>query len=60
MFIGLFGLLVALVSQFGNLAVFGVGLAGLMQSVGMPLSNGHGVKQAVGNFMEGREDFFEN
>ena len=63
-FIGLFGLLVALIGQFGNLAAFGGGLAGLMKSVGMDIFGStlmsHGVKQAVGNFMGGREDFFEN
>merc|ERR1712236_51999 len=54
MFTGLFGLLVAL---------FGAGLTTLMRSVGMfiissalmPIS--HGVKQTVGMFMGGGEDF---
>ena len=65
-FIGLFGLLVALIGQFGNLAAFGGGLAGLMKSVGMAIVSStlmppsQVVKQAVGNFMGGREDLFEN
>merc|ERR1712096_211134 len=56
MFIGLFGLLVALIGQYGTLAVFGSGLAELMKRVGMfivssalmPIS--HGVKQSVGRW----------
>merc|ERR1712215_463040 len=65
MFIGLFGLLVALIGQFGTVAVFGAGLTTLMRSVGMfiissalmPIS--HGVQQAVGMFMGGGEDFVD-
>merc|ERR1712002_1182256 len=63
MFIGLFGLLVALIGQFGTVAVFGAGFTQAMRSLGMfivssalmPIS--HGVKQAVGMFMGGGEDF---
>eukprot|EP00092_Neocalanus_flemingeri_P035352 GFUD01038465.1.p1 GENE.GFUD01038465.1~~GFUD01038465.1.p1 ORF type:complete len:167 (+),score=39.56 GFUD01038465.1:35-535(+) len=65
MFIGLFGLLVALIGQFGTMAVFGAGLTQVMKRVGMfivtsalmPIS--HGVKQSVGMFMGGGENFVE-
>ena len=65
MFIGLFGLLVALVGQFGTISVLGAGFTQFMRSIGMfivssalmPLT--HGVKQSVDKFMNGGEDFVE-
>ena len=65
MFIGLFGLLVALIGHYGTVAVLGTGLGQLMKRLGlfivskalMPLS--HGVQQAVGMFMGGGEEFVE-
>merc|ERR1711881_666667 len=49
MFIGLFGLLVALIAHFGSLGMF------ILSSALMPIS--HGVKQSVEFFMKGPEDF---
>merc|ERR1712203_495460 len=57
MFIGLFGLLVALIAHFGTLTVLGAGFSQAARSLGMfivssalmPIS--HGVKQSVGFFM---------
>ena len=65
MFIGLFGLLVALVGQFGTISILGAGFTQFMRSIGMfivssalmPLT--HGVKQSVDKFMKGGEDFVE-
>ena len=63
MFIGLFGLLVALVGHFGTIALLGTGMGQFVKRLGlyivtkalMPL--GHGVQQAVGMFMGGSEEF---
>ena len=63
MFIGLFGLLVALIGQFGTVTVLGAGFTQAMRQLGMfilssalmPLA--HGVKQSVGKFMKGSEEF---
>merc|ERR1712227_1084568 len=65
MFIGLFGLLVALVAQFGTASLLGVGFTQAIRSLGMfiissalmPLSLG--VKQSVKGFMGGSEDFVD-
>ena len=65
MFIGLFGLLVALIGQFGTVTVLGAGFTQAMRQLGMfilssalmPLA--HGVKQSVGKFMKGSEEFVD-
>merc|ERR1712183_64370 len=65
MFIGLFGLLVALIGQFGTMTVFGGGLTVLMRRVGwffistalMPIS--HGIKESVNMLMETTEEAVE-
>merc|ERR1712025_1444268 len=65
MFIGLFGLLVALIAHFGTLTVLGAGFSQAARSLGMfiissalmPIS--HGVKQSVEFFMKGSEDFVD-
>ena len=65
MFIGLFGLLVALIAHFGTLTVLGAGFSQAARSLGMfiissalmPIS--HGVKQSVEFFMKGNEDFVD-
>lgn len=65
MFIGLFGLLVALIGQFGTMSVFGGGLTILMRRVGwffistalMPIS--HGIKESVNMLMETTEEAVE-
>jgi len=65
MFIGLFGLLVALIGQFGTMSVLGAGFTQFMRSIGMFIVSSalmpitHGVKQSVGKFMDGGEDFVE-
>merc|ERR1712059_12428 len=65
LFIGLFGLLVALIGQFGVAAVFSTRMSQVMRSLGtfiitsalMPI--GHGVKQSVDRFMGGGEDVLD-
>ena len=65
MFIGLFGLLVALIGQFGTVTVLGAGFTQAMRQLGMfilssalmPLA--HGVQQSVGKFMKGSEEFVD-
>merc|ERR1712002_1395755 len=65
MFIGLFGLLVALIGQFGTMSVLGAGFTQFMRSIGMFIVSSalmpitHGVKQSVDKFMDGGEDFVE-
>ena len=65
MFIGLFGLLIALIAHFGTMTVLGAGFSQAARSLGMfiissalmPIS--HGVKQSVEFFMKGPEDFVD-
>ena len=65
MFIGLFGLLIALLGQFGTMTALGLGFTQFMRSVGMMIVSSalmpvcHGVKQSVDNFMKKGEDFME-
>ena len=62
MFIGLFGLLVALIGQFGTMAVVEASIFQAIKRIGffifscclMPVV--HGVKQSIENFM-GSEEF---
>ena len=61
----MFGLLVALIGQFGTVTVLGAGFTQAMRQLGMfilssalmPLA--HGVKQSVGKFMKGSEEFVD-
>merc|ERR1711874_805496 len=65
MFIGMFGLLVALIAHFGTISLVGAGFGQAVRSMGMfiissalmPLS--HGVKQSVRLFMNGEENFVD-
>merc|ERR1712241_308575 len=65
LFIGLFGLLVALLGQFGTMSVLGAGFTQAMRSLALfivssalgPLT--HGVKQSVDTFMSRGEDFVD-
>ena len=64
-FIGLFGLLIALLGQFGTMSALGLGFTQLMRSLGMMILSSalmpvcHGVKQSVDNFMKKGEDFVD-
>ena len=63
MFIGLFGLLVALIGQFGTMAVLEASFFQAVKRIGfgifscclMPVV--HGVTQSIENFMTGSEEF---
>ena len=65
MFIGLFGLLVALIAHFGAVSLFGISFAPLaklilntvLSSTLLPLSSG--VKHSVKLFMNGGEEFVD-
>ena len=65
MFIGLFGLLIALLGQFGTMTALGLGFTQFMRSVGMMIVSSalmpvcHGVRQSVDNFMKKGEDFMD-
>ena len=65
MFIGLFGLMVALIGQFGTMTVLGAGFTQFMRSIGMFIVSSalmpitHGVKQSVDKFMNGADDFVD-
>ena len=63
MFLGLFGLLVALIGNFGPPAVLGASLTMVMRQLGVfilgsaLMSVAHGVQQSVDKFMSGSEEF---
>ena len=65
MFIGLFGLLVALIAHFGAVSLFGLSVSPIarfilntvLSSTLLPLSSG--VKHSVRVFMNGGEDFVD-